>query len=157
VAVSELNETRERISVMESHLASVVTEQQHTQRLVEAKVKEIETEDHLKQLAERERGRFAAELKKLQRESASHLPHARSVPNTHASHRRACLPCPAPVPCSPGSRLRTAFTHPSFAQAPSWLTSDGQPGPDLPRQQEEGSFAPSTAHPRTLHPSPSPM
>mmetsp|Transcript_10381 Transcript_10381/g.31931 ORF Transcript_10381/g.31931 Transcript_10381/m.31931 type:complete len:882 (-) Transcript_10381:323-2968(-) len=69
VAVAELNETRERISVMESHLASVVTEQQHTQRLVDAKVKEIETEDHLKQLAEREKGRFGAELKKLQRES----------------------------------------------------------------------------------------
>lgn len=79
MAVAELNETRERISVMESHLASVVTEQQHTQRLVDAKVKEIETEDHLKQLAEREKGRFAAELKKLQRESAPHPRGPRSM------------------------------------------------------------------------------
>ena len=50
---------------MEEHLKSVNTEQLHTQRLVDAKIKEIETEDHLKQLAERERGRFQAEYKKL--------------------------------------------------------------------------------------------
>ena len=62
---AELEDTKERISVMEGHLGSVKTEQLHTQRLVDAKVKEIETEDHLKQLAERERGRFHAEFNKL--------------------------------------------------------------------------------------------
>ena len=61
----ELADTKERIGVMEGHLGSVKTEQLHTQRLVDAKIKEIETEDHLKQLAERERGRFHAEFNKL--------------------------------------------------------------------------------------------
>lgn len=65
---TELVETRDRIETMKSHLSSVNAEQLHTQRLVDAKIKEIETEDHLKQLAERERGRFHAEYKKLQGE-----------------------------------------------------------------------------------------
>ena len=66
----ELSENKERIEVMQQHLKSVVTEQQHTQQLVDAKIKEIETEDHLKQLAERERGRFASEYKRLTAELA---------------------------------------------------------------------------------------
>mmetsp|Transcript_3573 Transcript_3573/g.9535 ORF Transcript_3573/g.9535 Transcript_3573/m.9535 type:complete len:880 (+) Transcript_3573:71-2710(+) len=70
VVESELTETKERIGTMKEHLSSVNTEQLHTQRLVDAKIKEIETEDHLKQLAERERGRFQAEYKKLQTELA---------------------------------------------------------------------------------------
>jgi len=70
VVETELNETKERIGTMQEHLTSVNTEQLHTQRLVDAKIKEIETEDHLKQLAERERGRFHAEYKKLQSELA---------------------------------------------------------------------------------------
>merc|ERR1719506_63118 len=70
VIETELLETKERISTMEEHLKSVNIEQLHTQRLVDAKIKEIETEDHLKQLAERERGRFSAEYKKLQVELA---------------------------------------------------------------------------------------
>ena len=68
---AELSETQERITVMKEHRAkSVTNEQLHTQRLVDAKVKEISTEDHLKQLAERESGRFHAEFKKLQGEIA---------------------------------------------------------------------------------------
>ena len=67
---TELAETKERISTMEEHLKSVNTEQLHTQRLVDAKIKEIETEDHLKQLAERERGRFHAEFRKCSEEIA---------------------------------------------------------------------------------------
>ena len=46
------------------------TVSEHTQRLVDSKIKEIETEDHLKQLAERERGRFHAEFNKLTLEIA---------------------------------------------------------------------------------------
>ena len=67
-AESELEETKERITTMEQHLQSVNTEHLHTQRLVDQKIKEIETEDHLKQLAERERGRFASEYKRLSHE-----------------------------------------------------------------------------------------
>ncbi|KOO52804.1 flagella associated protein [Chrysochromulina tobinii] len=70
VVENELVETKERIGTMEEHLSAVNTETLHTQRLIDAKVKEIETEDHLKQLAERERGRFQAEYKKLQAELA---------------------------------------------------------------------------------------
>ena len=44
---TELADTKERIEVMNGHLASVKTEQLHAQRLVDAKIKEIETEDHL--------------------------------------------------------------------------------------------------------------
>ena len=62
---AELTETRDRIETMKGHLTSVNAEQLHTQRLVDAKIKEIETEDHLKQLAERERGRYHGEYKKL--------------------------------------------------------------------------------------------
>ena len=53
VVETELDETKERIGTMSEHLKSVNTEQLHTQRLVDAKIKEIETEDPLKQLAER--------------------------------------------------------------------------------------------------------
>jgi len=70
VVESELSENKERIGTMKEHLTSVNTEQLHTQRLVDAKIKEIETEDHLKQLAERERGRFHAEYRKLETELA---------------------------------------------------------------------------------------
>ena len=62
VVETELNETKERIGTMHEHLTSVNTEQLHTQRLVDAKIKEIETEDHLKQLAERGARRDVADL-----------------------------------------------------------------------------------------------
>jgi len=71
LVTEDLKETQDRIEVMKSHLASVVAEQQNTQLLVDSKIKEIETEDHLKQLAERERGRFTVEYKKIQAEKSS--------------------------------------------------------------------------------------
>jgi len=37
----------------------------HTQALIDAKNKEIETEDHLKQLSERQTGRIESEIRKL--------------------------------------------------------------------------------------------
>jgi hypothetical protein len=49
-------ENRERVAVMTEHLKNVKQELAHTQRLLEAKTKEVHTEDHLKQLAEREVG-----------------------------------------------------------------------------------------------------
>ncbi|CAE7876649.1 CCDC39, partial [Symbiodinium sp. KB8] len=50
---------------MQEHLKNVKAEIEHTQGLVDAKGKEIETEDHLKQLSDREIGRIRQELKKL--------------------------------------------------------------------------------------------
>ncbi len=41
----------------------------HTQTLVEAKIKEIRTEDHLRALSEREKGRIEQEIRRLDIES----------------------------------------------------------------------------------------
>ncbi len=77
VVETELAETKERIGTMQEHLTSVNNEQLHTQRLVDAKIKEIETEDHLKQLAER----------------GAHWGHARFARATRApcAHALACI------------------------------------------------------------------
>lgn len=91
----ELAETGERVSVMEGHLGSVVAERQNTQRLVDAKAKEVETEDHLKQLADRELGRFSSELSKLQRECADLTDKAPRSP-TLRSHSQRGRRHPAP-------------------------------------------------------------
>jgi chromosome segregation ATPase len=53
----EIDEHRERLKFMTDHLTNVKSEIINTQQLQDAKRKEIETEDHLAQLAERERGR----------------------------------------------------------------------------------------------------
>jgi hypothetical protein len=55
---SELDEHKGRVGIMSEHLKNVQQELLHTQALVDAKTREIETEDHLKQLAERETGRY---------------------------------------------------------------------------------------------------
>ncbi|KAJ1631420.1 hypothetical protein T492DRAFT_996046 [Pavlovales sp. CCMP2436] len=60
----------DRTGAMKDHLGNVQKETVTTQQLVDARVHEIETEDHLKQLAERERGRFVAELRKHSSEVA---------------------------------------------------------------------------------------
>ena len=63
---SSAKENRERVAVMTEHLKNVKQELAHTQRLLEAKTKEVQTEDHLKQLAEREAGRIRQESKRLE-------------------------------------------------------------------------------------------
>ena len=50
-------ENRERVVVMDDHLKNVKNEIVQVQQVVDAKNKEIKTEDHLKQLAERATGR----------------------------------------------------------------------------------------------------
>lgn len=64
--VAHTSEHEERVRIMEEHLKNVQQELAHTQQLVDAKNKEISTEDHLKQLAEREAGRVRQELTKLE-------------------------------------------------------------------------------------------
>ena len=44
---SEVAETKQRLEIMQEHLKNVVQEVKHTTDLVNAKKKEIETEDHL--------------------------------------------------------------------------------------------------------------
>jgi hypothetical protein len=62
-------DNRERVAVMREHLKNVKMELAHTQRLLEAKTKEVQTEDHLKQMAEREAGRIRQESRRLEREA----------------------------------------------------------------------------------------
>ena len=50
----ELREHTERVKVMQEHLRNVQQELSHTQSLCESKAREIETEDHLKRLCDRE-------------------------------------------------------------------------------------------------------
>lgn len=63
----ELEENTERVGIMADHLKNVEQEHVHTQALVDAKLREIEAEDHLKQLAEREVGRVTSDLSKLEK------------------------------------------------------------------------------------------
>ncbi len=62
---------KDRITVMEQHIKHVRQELQHTQALLTAKTKEVETEDHLKQLSEREIGRVRGDLRKLDEEATT--------------------------------------------------------------------------------------
>lgn len=63
----EKEENDERVVIMEDHLKNVKQEHVHTQALVDAKTREIEAEDHLRQLAEREGGRVKNDLDKMEK------------------------------------------------------------------------------------------
>jgi chromosome segregation ATPase len=67
---ADVDDQSERIRVMDEHLGNVKQELVHTQALVDAKSKEIETEQHLRQLSEREGGRLVQELKRIEVEKA---------------------------------------------------------------------------------------
>ena len=60
-----VKESQDRVVVMKEHLRNVVLEIAHTQKLLESKTKEVSTEEHLKQLAEREVGRIRQEMRRL--------------------------------------------------------------------------------------------
>lgn len=62
----EIEEHNERLKVLQDHLKSVQQELIHTQKLVDVKNQEIETEEHMKQVAERQAGRLKNELDKLE-------------------------------------------------------------------------------------------
>jgi chromosome segregation ATPase len=66
----DLRENKERVGILSEHLNNVKQELVHTQALVDAKMKEIHTEDHLKQLAERELGRYQQEIEKIRAEES---------------------------------------------------------------------------------------
>jgi len=58
----ELEEIEDRKRAMAEHLKSVEQESRHTQQLLEAKRKELETEKHMEQLAQRDVGRIQTEI-----------------------------------------------------------------------------------------------
>lgn len=64
----QLDEHSDRIYAMSEHLRNVQQELQHTQELLNARKREIDTENHMKQIAEREEGRLNNEIKKINNE-----------------------------------------------------------------------------------------
>ena len=66
----EIEEHQERLKILDEHLKSVQMELVHTQSLVDVKNKEIESEEHLKQVAERQSGRLRNEIEKLEQRVA---------------------------------------------------------------------------------------
>lgn len=60
----KIEDGKERVKVLEDHFKNVQSELIHTQRLRDAKEKEIEGENHYIQLAEREIGRVKDETKR---------------------------------------------------------------------------------------------
>jgi len=64
---TEVKDVKDRMAVMVEHLKNVQQELVNTQQLTDAKSKEVETEDHLKQLAQREAGRLLQDISKSER------------------------------------------------------------------------------------------
>lgn len=58
-----VKENEERVQIMQEHLKNVDQELIHTQALVDAKTREIETEKHLRILADKERHRLVSDIK----------------------------------------------------------------------------------------------
>ncbi|KRX02640.1 hypothetical protein PPERSA_11980 [Pseudocohnilembus persalinus] len=63
----KIDEKQDRKKILGDHLKSVQVELLHTQALIDEKNKEIETEDHLKQISERQIGRLQAEYRKMKK------------------------------------------------------------------------------------------
>ena len=59
-----IKDTKDRMAVMVEHLKNVQQELVNTQQLCDAKNKELETEEHIKQLASREVGRMVQDMGK---------------------------------------------------------------------------------------------
>ena len=55
--ISQENDQENRLRTIDGHLKNLKQEVDHTNRLLEAKYKEIETENHIKQLVSRESAR----------------------------------------------------------------------------------------------------
>lgn len=78
----EIEEHQERLKILQEHLKSVKMELVHTQSLVDAKNKEIETEEHLKQITERQSGRLKNEIEKLEQRVADQQDRLNNIQNS---------------------------------------------------------------------------
>lgn len=65
----EYQQDFERHKILKEHLKNVEQELLHTQSLIDAKNKETQSENHMKQITERQTGRLEAEMKKLERQA----------------------------------------------------------------------------------------
>ncbi|KFQ73449.1 Coiled-coil domain-containing protein 39, partial [Phaethon lepturus] len=79
---NELTDFEERIEAMTSHLKNLRQEFGFTQSLYKARKNEIETEQHFKALAERERGHLKSEIRRLEDEIVSLKEKKNSQENT---------------------------------------------------------------------------
>jgi hypothetical protein len=61
-------ENAERVAIMADHLKNVQQELAHTQALCDSKIRETETEDHIRQLAEREAGKVVSDYQKADKD-----------------------------------------------------------------------------------------
>ena len=77
----DIEEHQERLKIMKEHLKSVQMELVHTQSLVDAKDKEIETEEHMKQITERQSGRLKNEIEKLDNRIADQQDRLNNIQN----------------------------------------------------------------------------
>eukprot|EP00658_Telonema_sp_P-2_P000396 TRINITY_DN10147_c0_g1_i3.p1 TRINITY_DN10147_c0_g1~~TRINITY_DN10147_c0_g1_i3.p1 ORF type:complete len:213 (+),score=93.79 TRINITY_DN10147_c0_g1_i3:255-893(+) len=80
-AEGETGENGDRLKILVEHLKNVKNEHGHTSQLLEHKEKEIETEIHLRQLAEREIGRLRSEMKKFDTLAAEYQDKVNNVQN----------------------------------------------------------------------------
>eukprot|EP00397_Hematodinium_sp_SG-2012_P011605 GEMP01011749.1.p1 GENE.GEMP01011749.1~~GEMP01011749.1.p1 ORF type:complete len:908 (+),score=297.54 GEMP01011749.1:32-2725(+) len=65
VLAENIDDNATRIKIMTDHLTNVQQELVHTQQLVDAKKKEMDTEEHMTALANRQLGRINAEIRRL--------------------------------------------------------------------------------------------
>jgi chromosome segregation ATPase len=77
----EIEEHQDRLKILDEHLKSVQMELVHTQSLVDVKNKEIESEEHLKQVAERQSGRLKNEIEKLEQRVADQQDRLNNIQN----------------------------------------------------------------------------
>ncbi|KAJ3104260.1 Coiled-coil domain-containing protein 39, partial [Physocladia obscura] len=79
--LSILDDNSSRGDAMRGHLKNVQQELMHTQALHDAKTRQIETEDHFKQLADRESGRLVLEIRRTEKEIADITDHLNTIQN----------------------------------------------------------------------------
>ncbi|KAJ3398649.1 hypothetical protein CcCBS67573_g04288 [Chytriomyces confervae] len=79
--LSVLDDNVSRTDAMGGHLKNVKQELMHTQALHDAKTRQIETEDHFKQLADRECGRLVLEIRRTEKEIAEITDHLTTIQN----------------------------------------------------------------------------
>jgi chromosome segregation ATPase len=77
----EIEQLEDRVKILTEHLKNIQQELLHTQTLVDGKTKEIQTEDHMKQLAERQTGRLYAELQKIEQQAADQQDRLNTIQN----------------------------------------------------------------------------